>query len=352
MRRKIRRVVQVVALISLITIAVPLGFSQTDSELKTYLSQKMGLSQDQIASIRGGQPFAQTLESRTPAEIYVFGVVYINAAPESYVKFAGDFNRLRQVPGYLGIKGLSEPPQLSDLQGFAFGSDDVQGLKDCKAGDCVVQLPASTMEQLRQSVDWSAPNVDDQVNQFVQKLALSRVLQYQKQGNRILGAVYNDKDQQVNVADQFKYMLSYAKALPQDLPDLYNYLLNYPDAKPANVENNFYWDNVKFGLKPTLRIVHVMTMHGVTPRQPAYVVAEKQLYSSHYFETALDLAFCIRGSDDPKQPGFYLVRVMGSEQAGLTGFKGSIVRKMAVSRSVSGLQKTLASIKSTLERPQ
>jgi hypothetical protein len=41
------------------------------------------------------------------------------------------------------------------------------------------------------------------VNQFVQKLALSRVLQYQKAGDRILGVVYDDRGQQVNAADQF-----------------------------------------------------------------------------------------------------------------------------------------------------
>ena len=50
--------------------------------------------------------------------------------------------------------------------------------------------------------------------------------------------------------------------------------------------------------------------------------------------TALDLTYRIR-SDDPKQPGFRLVMVMGSEQAGVTGFKGPIVRKAAVSRSAS-----------------
>ena len=52
------------------------------------------------------------------------------------------------------------------------------------------------------------------------------------------------------------------------------------------MEDTFYWDNVNFGLKPTLRIVHVLTMGGEEPDQPAYVIAEKQLYSSHYFETA------------------------------------------------------------------
>ena len=144
-------------------------------------------------------------------------------------------------------------------------------------------------------------------------------------------------------------MLSYTKILPKALPAYYNYLLAYPNAKPPNTEDMFYWDKVKFGLKPTLRVVQVVTMQGNNPHEPAYTIAEKQLYSSHYFETALDLTYCIR-NDDPKQPGFYLVMLMGSEQAGLTGFKGSIVRRAAVSRSASSLQKTLALTKSTLEK--
>ena len=44
-----------------------------------------------------------------------------------------------------------------------------------------------------------------------------------------------------------------------------------------------------------------------------YAIAEKQLYASHYFETALDLSFCLRGSSDSNQPGFFLVMAMGSE---------------------------------------
>jgi hypothetical protein len=77
-----------------------------------------------------------------------------------------------------------------------------------------------------------------------------------------------------------------------------------------------------------------------------------QLYASHYFKTALDLSFCVRTSDKTNEPGFYLVMLMGSEQAGLSGPKGSIVRKVAVGRSVSNLQAALTSIKNTLEEPQ
>ena len=82
----------------------------------------------------------------------------------------------------------------------------------------------------------------------------------------------------------------------------------------------------------------MVTMRGKPSDEVAYAIAEKQLYSSHYFETALDLSLCIRGSEDQTQSGFYLIMAMGSEQAGLTGFKGSIAREAAVGRSVSSLR--------------
>jgi hypothetical protein len=161
--------------------------------------------------------------------------------------------------------------------------------------------------------------------------------------------MYNDKDRPTDIAGQFRYILSYSSTLPKYLPALYGYLLNYPGQKPANVDDSFYWAKVKFGLKPTLRIVHVVTMRGEAGSDLAYAIAEKQLYASHYFQTALDLTFCIRDASNPGQRGFYLIKIMGSEQAGLTGFKGPIVRKQAIDRSASALRKGLAAAKNALK---
>jgi hypothetical protein len=324
--------------------------NQANPSLQTYFRQYIGLGDDQIAAIQSGQPVSKALPSRTPAEVFLWGAVYIHATPESYLKFAHDFDRLRKLPNYLALGVFSDPPRPSDLDGFSFTSDEVQALKNCKSGDCQIQLPEDFIEQNHETINWSAPDVDNQVNQLLHKRALERLLTYQSQGNQALG-VYNDKHDTTQVADQFAYMLSYDKALPAYLPDFYHYLLNYPRAKPANVEDKFYWARVKFGLKPTLRVVQIVTLRG-NPGDPlAYAIAEKQLYASHYFETALDMSFCVRG-DDPKQPGFYLIMTMGSEQAGLTGFKGSIVRHVAVGRSVNNLRDALASIKATLESSQ
>jgi hypothetical protein len=345
----IRSLMPTVALVGLIAI-LP-GFSQSNPDLQTFFRQDIGLSPDQIAAIRNGQPVTKNVPSRTPAEVFLFGAVYIHATPESYLQFARDFDRLRKVPNYLALGVFSNPPELSDLSGFSFDSDDIQALKSCKPGDCQIQMPASSIEELHRSINWSAADVNEQVNQLLQKTALQRLLTYQHEGNQVLG-VYNDKRDPTEVPRQFAYMLSYDTALPERLPDFYQYLLDYPNAKPANVEDTFYWAKVKFGLKPTLRVVQVVTMRGKPADQIAYAIAEKQLYSSHYFETALDLSFCVRGSDDPTKPGFYLIMAMGSEQAGLTGPKGSIVRKVAVGRSVSNLQDALTTIKNTLEGKQ
>jgi hypothetical protein len=48
--------------------------------------------------------------------------------------------------------------------------------------------------------------------------------------------------------------------------------------------------------------------------------------------------------------GFYLLTLNGSHQEGLTGVKGSILRKVVVDKTRSSLESALASITRTVER--
>src|SRR5262249_58661499 len=171
---------------------------------------------------------------------------------------------------------------------------------------------------------------------------------YQKEGDKALGSSY-DKEHPVHVPQQFTSLLNESPAFANYLPDLQRYLLNFPNAQLANSENIFYWEKVKFGLKPTLRINHMVIFHQPGPSGQLDGVAIKQLYSSHYFQTALDLSVCAKDSSRPGAKGFYLITVKGSRQAGLTGPKGSIVRKNAVSKIRSSLESSLAHIKGALE---
>ena len=133
------------------------------------------------------------------------------------------------------------------------------------------------------------------------------------------------------------------------LPGLNRFLLEYPSAQSADSQSEFYWEKVNFGLKPTLRMVQQITYRGGGPSDPVYAVALKQLYASHYFQSALDLTTCTKDAARPGERGFYLITVKASQQAGLTGLKGSIVRKAAVGKTRSSLERTLTAIKQRLE---
>ena len=341
-----RKLIRIVALtVPFVTqVGVPAAASQAP-EPETFFHNFVGLRDDQIRDIGAGNAIAKVLDTPTPDEVFVFGAVYINSTPERYLKMASDIDALRRLPNYLALRKFSEPPQLADLAGFTLDDEEIKELQHCKPGHCEVQLPTEDMESFRQSVNWSAPDRTAQANRLAQQMALHALLRYQQGGNTALGT-YRDKGHPAALAETFASMLQQMKAMPVYLPELEHYLLDYPKAPSGAIKSEFYWEKVNFGLKPTLRIVQAVLFRALSPGKPAYAVALKQLYASHYFEAALDLTVCVKGAN---RNGFFLITVKGSQQAGLTGFKGSIVRKVAVDKTRSSLQRALAAYKQKLE---
>jgi len=336
------------SLLLLLGSAGPNAVEQT-TEPDKFFHEYVGLSDEQIQSIRSGKALAKVLHSRTPDEVFVFGAVYVQSTPERYLKLASDVDALRKLPNYLAIRKFSDPPKLTDFDGFTFEEEDIKELKNCKPGHCEMQLPTEAMETFQQSVNWGAPDRADRVNRLGQQMALEALFRYMQGGNSALG-IYRDKDHPTEVAETFQSLVSWSKALPVYLPELRSYLLDYPNLKSGNITSQFYWEKVKFGLKPTLRVVQAIVYRGGTsPGEPVFAVAEKQLYASHYFQTALDLTVCVRDSSHPNEAGFYLMTLKGSKQAGLTGLKGGIVRKVAVDKTRSSTERALASLKQKLE---
>lgn len=277
---------------------------QTIQEPRTFFKEQIGLSDDQIATIDGGRAVVKTLPSKTPAEVFIFGAAHVNAAPEEYLKFAFDMSRLRSLPSYLGVRRFSNPPTLSDLEGFTLEPDDIKNLKNCRPGKCDVQLSPEAMLQLQKAVDWSAPDVAEQVNERIRKMALEVLVRYQERGNSTL-EIYQDKRRAFDMDAEFQSLLSRSEVLPVYLPELKRCLLEYPAAMLPNVESFFYWEKVDFGLKPTLRLNHVIAYRSTGPRGEAHVVTVKQLWASHYFQLALDLTACVPESGRTNGAGFY-----------------------------------------------
>lgn len=324
--------------------------AQTSGQAATFFKEYIHLKDDQIASIEHGKPVVQVLPGQVPSEIAVFGAIYINTSPEDYLNAMQNVNNLRNSHNYLAIRQISAPPRLSDFEGFVFEDEDIKDLRNCKPGRCQVQLPVESIEEFQNAVDWSAADASAQVNSLAQRRAFEELIKYQKEGNNALGAYY-DKEQPVYIIKQFETLVDQLFSGSHYLPDLKQYLVEYPRVRLPNAEDVFYWERVKFGLKPTLRLNHAIIYRDLEPSQQVNAIAVKQLYASHYFQTALDVSVCARDTRQ-QQNGSYLITIKASRQAGLTGPKGSLIRKAAVSRTCSSLESSLTHIKRILETGQ
>jgi hypothetical protein len=147
------------------------------------------------------------------------------------------------------------------------------------------------------------------------------------------------------VAQEFSSMVDRMPSLTEYLPDLKRYLLEYPKVSLPNSESFLYWQNAKFGLKPTIRINHL-----TIAEQPAHVdVVSKMLYASHYFWTAIELRVMV--PDAARGEGFWFATVNRSRSDGLSGFTGSIIRGKVRGGTVKGMQAALGATKAKLESP-
>ncbi len=146
-------------------------------------------------------------------------------------------------------------------------------------------------------------------------------------------------------------MVRRSSALTETIPEVSAYLLQYPQARPASVDDFFYWSLAEFGLKPVVRLNHVVIDPTGRPTGLQYVVTTKQLYASHYFHTALEVRALV---DDPERPGqaHYLVVLNLARSDGLTGVFGGVVKSKARTGARNGLQKALAAMQRLAEGSQ
>lgn len=312
--------------------------------LAEYLQAHVKLSPDQQTQLLGGQPVTRLLETDPAKEVAVFGAVWINAPTSRYIAAVKDIEQFEKGDNFLVTKRISSPPRLEDFDRLTLPEEDVSDLKTCKVGDCELKLGEAALTRIQKETDWSKPTATADVERSIRKLALEYVNGYLEGGNSRLAA-YRDSERPTFVAQEFASMVDRMPEFTENLPDVRRYLLDYPKATLPNSESFLYWQDAKFGLKPTIRINHL-----TITEQPTHVtVVSKMLYSSHYFWTAIELRVLI--PDPARGEGFWFATVNRSRSDGLSGFTGSIIRGKVRSGTEKGMQAALRTMKAKLEKP-
>ncbi len=312
-------------------------------KLETFLATTVHPAPAEYQLLRDGGPITKLLDSDPSVETVAFGVVWINAPISRYVDAIRDIENFEIGGGFKVTKRISSPPRIEDFAQMRFPREDLQALQTCQVGNCEIKLSQDALQRLRAEVDWNGPNPEAQANTLIRQIALDFVKGYLEGGNERL-AVYRDKSRPTFVAEEFRAMINQMPNLTTLIPGIRRYLLDFPKADLEGARSLLYWQETQFGLKPTLRISHVVVREG--PEDT--VVASKMLYASHYFWTALELRVLL--PDPVRGPGFWFVTVNRSRSDGLSGFKGGIIRGRVRSEVEKGTEAALTATKQRLEK--
>jgi hypothetical protein len=304
-----------------------------------------------IRAIHSGAAVVKNLDTPLRQELAVFGVVAIAIPAATFVDRFADIEKFEKGPGIELIGRFSNPPRLEDLAALTLPASDLAALARCHPGDCGLKLSTAAMTRFRTGVDWSSPKASLQAQQIAREMIHDLITAYQANGNAALGR-YDDGSEPVAVGDEFRGVLANSHHLPVAVPELIAYLNSYPRGRPAGMHEFFYWSMVEFGLKPTVRVNHVIIYPlAAKPSGVSHVIAIKQLYASHYFHTALELRFLVEDDRPPAGRGFYLLSIIRSRADGTTGLKGSFLRPIISRRARTGVRGYLEYLKRQVERP-
>jgi hypothetical protein len=308
----------------------------------SFLADEVHATAADRAVLLADQPLVKLLDTDPNKEIAVFGAIWVNAPAAVYVEQVKNIEQFEHGGAFRNTKRISDPPRSDDFSALSLTDDDFNKLKNCTEGDCSLRVDSQGLQALRAAAESGTPSARAEANAIIRRLALEYVNGYREGGNARL-AVYRDKQRPTFVADEFRGMVERLPRLAADLPEMKRYLLDYPKATLPGATDFLYWQETKFGLKPTIRINHLV----IEERPGRTVVASKMLYANHYFWTALELRVLL--ADPARGPGFWFVTVNRSRSDGLGGVTGRVIRGRVRSEVENGMRTALTATKAKVE---
>ncbi|MBD3305268.1 hypothetical protein GF339_02845 [candidate division KSB3 bacterium] len=285
-------------------------------------------------------------------EVGAFGIVRLNIPKEFLIEQFRDIASFKDSTAVQAIGKFSTPPTLQDLDALTLNAQDIRDLKKCEPGDCKVKMDANMMEQFQTQVDWRAPDYEEQATRLMRQILVEYVNTYLQVGDAAMGE-YHDQEDPLHRADAFQGILQNSPYLMGYVPELYTYLLEFPYGDLSNVENFIYWSKEDFGLKPVINLFHVTMYTRERKGSTEVFITSKQIYASHYFETALGFtAFVNEVGSEEASPDSYLMYLNRSRFDQLRGKLKGLIVAIAKNRVYDGVKKYFRQVKERLETEQ
>lgn len=300
------------------------GAQEAEDEPSTFLKSHVDFSDKDVERVHQGEIVVKSLKTRERSEVAVFGVVRIPGNVADILSLVDDVEEYAD-ENTTRIGRLSETPRLEDFALLSLPEQDVESLRKCKPGDCDIKLSANAIERLQAEIDWSAPDHAERANALFRRVLLDYVLDYQARGNAALMVYAHDKEP-APLADSFAALLGDSPYLYEYVPESHSYLESYPAARPANARDFFFWSIEDFGLKPTIRLMHVTILQGGEGGAARLLVLTKLLYASHYYRGYLGVSSLEAGVGPEAGGEQFVLGLDRTSSDGMSGLVGRVAR--------------------------
>ena len=343
MLRGIIKLILFIAVVSLIPLSAKTSRAQSSlAEFQRLLREKESFSDADLAKLQEGQTVVKVLPAQDKREVAVSGLVGLQVPADVFLKSYRESVSRKSSSAILEIGRFSNQPVLEDLKDLTFEDRDIEDLKTCVVGNCRLKLSATMIERLHRELDWNAPDYANRASELLKVMLLDYVREYLARGDLAL-IEYSDKARTVRLADEHRALKAGSSYLHENFMSAH--LKGLHESK-LQVENVLVWSKIKFGLKPVLAINHITIYQNQKEAGPQVLVASKQIYANHYFDSSLALtAFVNIPGANPQSYLFYENR---SRADGLGGMFGKIKRGLVEDRAVQGLKAILEQSRSNL----
>lgn len=313
------------------------------SDLHDRLRKAAAFDEVDFATLAQGQTVVNSLPTSEKSEVAVNGVVGLDIPAEIFLQSFRESMTRKSSAAILEIGRFGSTPTLDDLKALTFEERDLNDLKECVVGDCKLKLSAAMIERFQKELDPEAPDYRVRATQLFKLMLLDYVRDYLTRGDSALIRYY-DNSKEVHLADEQKALMRSSTYMNNVVPDVSEHLKGFSKSGSSIVENALVWSKIKFGLKPVLAINHITIYK--RQQNPQVVVASRQIYANHYFDSSLALtAFMhIPGA----KPGSYLFYENRSRVDGLEGAFGKLKRGIVEDKALDGLKTILESSKANL----
>jgi hypothetical protein len=291
------------------------------------------LTANELRDLRAGRTLVRMLDEPERSHVAVFVAARIDVTPARFAERLGDSATLWRGEAVPATGTFSTPARPEDVADLTLPRKDVDALRDCHPGDCLVKLAAPEIERLRRAIARGGASWREEVQTEFRRIVLDRIAAYRGGG---LGALpsFHDHAEPVEPAAVFSRLLAAADALSAYEPHIAQYFARYPSAPlPSGGFDYIYWVSTGETPRPTVQALHLLVRKHDDGGPVEVVAASRQVFATHYINGSLAMTALLRDPADPSVR--YMAYLNRSAVDGLGGFLSGL-RRFFIERRIRG----------------